>query len=44
LQVIRRMEKIPKNHHILVGNTQNHQYSFKLQKSTTIARIHCNIH
>jgi hypothetical protein len=32
-----RNELIPKNHHICAGNTQNHRYSVKLQKSTGFA-------
>jgi hypothetical protein len=35
---------IPKNHHICAGNTQNHHYSVKLQKTTSFARIRCNVH
>jgi hypothetical protein len=37
-------EVIPKNHHICAGNTQNHHYSPKLQKTTGIARIGSNVH
>jgi hypothetical protein len=38
------MELIPKNHHICAGNTQNHRYSVKLQKTTSFASIRCNVH
>jgi hypothetical protein len=37
-------ELIPKNHHICGGNTQNHHYSAKSQKTTGLERICCNVH
>jgi hypothetical protein len=37
-------EKISKNHHISVENTQNYRYSSKLLKFTDFALIRSNIH
>jgi hypothetical protein len=37
-------ELILKNNHICTGNTQNHRYCARLQKSTSFARIHFNVH
>jgi hypothetical protein len=38
------IELIPKNHHITVTSSKNHQYSSKSQKSNGIERTRSNVH
>jgi hypothetical protein len=37
-------ELIPKNHHITARSLKNHRFFLKLQKSTSIASVACNMH